>query len=228
MGTNDSIEEDASRQIRASLAAGFDSTESIRSRVLECLESEYPDDRAGMGETVSRLLADEIARRADEMRNWPQITDCDRLDAAFEELNRRGIMARHNWTCCNTCGQAEMPDEFMRLDGQFEGVPIVGYTFYDFQDVDAAVDGGDIYLNYGSTERAEDEAAYTKQCIRIAEIISEMLRQHGLTVMWDGTYARKIGVTVKWQRRTAPPRFCGDSDFSGPEWAKSPPTTENS
>lgn len=228
MGQNHSLEEDASRQIVAGLAAGFDSTDDIRRRVIDCIEGDYPDERGRVSETVSRLLADEIARRADEMRNWPQITDCDRLDAAFEELNRRGIMARHNWTCCSTCGQAEMPDEFMRLDGQFEGVPIVGYTFYDFQDVDAAVDGEDIYLNYGSTERAENEAAYTKQCLRIAEIISETLRRHGLTVTWDGTYARKIGVTVKWQRRSAPPRFCGDSDFLGPEWATSPPPPGNS
>jgi len=36
----------------------------------------------------------------DAQREWPSVTDCDRLDRAFADLNGRGIVARQNFACC--------------------------------------------------------------------------------------------------------------------------------
>jgi hypothetical protein len=177
---------------------------------IELLSDEFEQDDL-------RRIADESLRScarqfAQEQRFWPRITDCDRLDAAFEELNAVGIMARHHWTCCANCGRAEMPDEFDRLDGELSGVPIIGYTFYHQQDVERAAEGGDIYLCYGSTQPAETEDPYEKRCIDVAAIVRDTLARHGLAVQWDGTYERKVQVSLTWQRRARPPRFCGDLD----------------
>lgn len=37
-----------------------------------------------------------------EQAKWPETTDCDRLDRAFEFLEAQGIVARQNFTCCQT------------------------------------------------------------------------------------------------------------------------------
>src|SRR5262249_12302420 len=39
-----------------------------------------------------------------EQAGWGPTTDCDRLDQAFATLNRQGIVARQDFSCCNNCG----------------------------------------------------------------------------------------------------------------------------
>ncbi|HVU62448.1 MAG TPA: hypothetical protein VHC70_00620 [Phycisphaerales bacterium] len=205
MGSNTLIDE-AQQRIAQQLAEGFSTPVAISESVIEMLSDEHPTEE--VQRIVESLMPMMLAERQREIAGWPSVTDCDRLDAAFEDLNARGIMARHHWTCCSTCGRAEMPDEFNRLGGRWRGVPIIGYTFYHIQDTESAADGGGIYLNYGSCERAADEAAYEKACLRVAGTIRETLERLGLPVIWDGTYAKKLQVPLKWQRRARPARFC--------------------
>ena len=62
-----------------------------------------------VGEVRGRtILAEELAALREEMLGWPATTDCDRLDAAFAELEGAGIAARANFTCCSTCGESEL------------------------------------------------------------------------------------------------------------------------
>ena len=49
-------------------------------------------------------------------RGWGFPTDCDRLDTAFAELDATGILARQNYTCCQTCGHAEIQSELERAE----------------------------------------------------------------------------------------------------------------
>ncbi len=193
------------RIVSEGLAAAFRTQEHVLAQAINASEEEI--DRQEVDRVVRQVLSAALAARHIEMASWPAITDCDRLDAAFEELNAQGIMARHNWWCCGNCGAAAMPAEVDRLGGSFEGRPIVGYTFYHSQDTEAAVRGYGLGLAYGSTEGAPNEAACEEQCLGIARRVCDALTKHGLGVDWDGTYAKRIGVTLKWQRRTRPARF---------------------
>ena len=195
--------------IRGRVAEGFTPPATVVADAVKSLQSPTIDAKAI--EPLARLaLAQVLDDRRREQANWPAITDCDRLDAAFEELNVQGIMARHNWWCCTNCGKSAMPDEFDRLDGAIDGKPIIGYTFYHEQDTEAAAAGGGIYLCYCSTERAPNEETYDAQTLRLAQRIGSVLKSHGLPVDWDGTIDRKIGVPLTWQRRARPARFCED------------------
>jgi hypothetical protein len=194
--------------IKGRLAEGFDDPDDIIEAAKQYME-EVEETEVSTA-VVRAAMRSVLADREAAMRTWPAVTDCDRLDAAFEALNARGIMARHNWTCCNNCGRAEMPEEFMRLHGEWEGNPIIGYVFYHNQGTEAAVQGSGLYLSFGSTQHADSEAKYIEQCLEIARTAIEALNAQGLKTTWDGTYAQRPHIALKWQRRTPPPRFVGD------------------
>lgn len=211
--TTPTLHEEARIMICESLLEGFDSPDDIISSIIERLSDENEEDEAT--QAVSAALPVALKAHTQAMKSWPKVTDCDRLDAAFEELNAGGIMARHNWTCCGTCGRAEMPDEFNRLEGEWEGTPIIGYTFYHQQGTEGAAAGGGLYLSYGSCEGADNETEYVKQCLDIAETVCTTLRKHDLKVTWDGSYDKTIHIDLKWQRRSRPPRFVGGDSVDG-------------
>lgn len=206
---------DAEEMIRRGLAAGFDSHESLIEYAADMLsESHEGGDFKGV---ATAALARVLEERKQEMRSWPAVTDCDRLDAAFEELNAMGIMARHNWTCCGTCAAAEMPLEMDRLHGQWEGVPIVGNVYYHAQDSEGAADGEHLWLGYGSMKECDSDEEYQANSVKIAEMAVQVLESHGLKVSWDGHISKRLCVELKWQRRTRPARFCGgDEDAASP------------
>lgn len=57
-----------------------------------------------------------------------------RLNAAFRDLRAQGILAKQNYTCCQTCGFNDLEVEAERLAQ--EGQKIKGGVFYHAQDTD--------------------------------------------------------------------------------------------
>jgi hypothetical protein len=43
---------------------------------------------------------------------------------------------------------------------------------------------------------------YEKNALAIADEVCKCLRDEGFEVDWDGNFARKIGLSLNWQRRT--------------------------
>ena len=150
-------------------------------------------DAALLRPISERLVDEALANHAREAAGWPDVTDCDRLDSAFEALEQVGIVARQNFTCCGTCGTAEIWDE-IGVDDAVSGSKR-GYTFFHQQDTERGVDGDGIYLNYGAC--AEDEAA----AVAIGHEIVEHLETAGLRTDWDGDLGRRLGVSLDWKRR---------------------------
>ena len=66
-----------------------------------------------------RILEDETAAYHHEAAGWPALTDHDRLEQAFAALETQGVVCRQNFTCCGTCGVAEIGDdrEIEEIDG---------------------------------------------------------------------------------------------------------------
>src|SRR5690242_7887187 len=91
------------------VAAGFSSVDEIAS-----LAAEIAADDAGVrlpAQAFTPLIEAVVAEHLEEEKAWPAVTDCDRLDAAFAELEKAGIIARQNFSCCGTCGVGEIADE---------------------------------------------------------------------------------------------------------------------
>lgn len=180
-------------QVRRDVAAGFEDGATIAETAVAAFEDQA--DPAFLRTHVRRFVEEELAAHADEQLGWPRPTDCDRLDAAFAALERAGVVARQHFTCCGTCGLAEIDREIAAADAG--GVRTRGYTFYHWQDTEAAVEGYGIYLYYGSC--AEGEAAD----LAIGREIEAELSRQGLAPVWNGQLDRRIEVPLDWKRRRA-------------------------
>lgn len=152
-------------------------------------EENLPFTREEIASIIDERLAEHAARQA----GWPAVTDNDRLETAFADLEGRGIVVRQNFTCCGSCGSYEIWDEIARHEEG--GAKARGYAFYHSQDAEGAAGGERLHLSYGSVEEG-DEAS-----VAIAEEIATALRAAGLDVTWNGAITQRIGVDMEWRRR---------------------------
>ncbi|HSO37984.1 MAG TPA: hypothetical protein VLT33_35900 [Labilithrix sp.] len=194
--TNDDLNdapslEDARTYVRALLREGYRAAAECTEIATESLSDELGETTAAA--LVPRIVDEESRALASAMLEWPSITDCDRLDAAFEDLEVRGIVARQNFSCCSNCGEAEIGAEIDSAEA--EGRAVRGYTFFHMQDVERAVAGGVLRLKYGPSPY--DEAAV----VGIGREIQETLIRHGLRSPWNGSADECVAVELDWKRR---------------------------
>jgi hypothetical protein len=128
-----------------------------------------------------------------EQAGWPATTDNDRLDAAFAELDRAGILARQHFSCCGTCGAHEIHDELDQAEKA--GQPVRGFTFFHVQDTEHAVAGEALYLSYGAADRDREAS------VAVGHEVVAVLARHGLTPAWNGKLAHRIALPLIWRRR---------------------------
>lgn len=183
--------------VRTMVARGDRTFADILDEAVEYVLDENEDADT---DTVTRICECEIdaafASHLAAQATWPEVTDCDRLDRAFEALNAGGIVARHDFSCCQTCGLAEIDDE---IRGAVDaGVDVSGFTFYHSQDTDRAAEGGGLYLTFGHLDGNEVSG------IAIARVIVDKLQEAGLKTDWDGSFGKRISISLDWKRRIRP------------------------
>jgi hypothetical protein len=117
--------------ITRDIIAGFVPVDEIVDNVLEVVSGDRIEQLRPYAED---LLQGIMEVHMDTQREWPAVTDCDRLDAAFAKLEDTGIICRPDYTCCGKCGAGEIREE-MKQQRQ-AGREVRGYVFYDFQDTE--------------------------------------------------------------------------------------------
>lgn len=174
------------------VAEGFDSEEDIVEDALEYFADDFGDSE-DFGDKLSKLTAELMASQLEEERRWQDETDCDRLNKAFDLMEGVGIVARQNFTCCQTCGHAEIWEEIeqTRQDGD-----VMGYVFYHMQDTDRVIEEGRLYLAYGSADNADETS------LRVAQLATQVLQKQGFKVDWNGSLDKRICIeSLVWRRR---------------------------
>jgi hypothetical protein len=172
----------------------------------ECPESEV--------DAVMHFAAVELDRLASqlasEMADWPDETDCDRLDRVEAALRERGILLWQVSPCCDTCTGGELPDRIDVINGRYPGFRdrVRGYAFFIDQNMPEMLTDNtqlSVYLAYGwfppDDSRVEPDI-YEKNALSIAGEICSCLQDEGFKVDWNGSFNRKIGVSLNWHRRT--------------------------
>jgi len=177
--------------VRREIAAGLETPDEIVRVAVLIWGDEMDPER--LRSRAAALTDERLADHLREQQGWPAVTDCDRLDQAFAELEREGIVCRQDFTCCSRCGSRDIWDEIEQA--QAEGVEVRGYAFYHSQDTDAAVDNGGLYLAYGGVASDEDGD------VAVGCAIEEALQRNGLRTDWNGNPRRRIYVEVEWRRR---------------------------
>jgi hypothetical protein len=172
------------------VAAGFEDDEEL----IRCAVEAFADERTEpeLLDLIVPLATDLIAEHRRAEASWPEVTDCDRLDMAFADLERQSILARQDYWCCSTCGHAAAWEEVKHA--QADG-PMKGYVFFHNQDTQYAV-WGEILLAYGAVEDSE------QALIDVAKTIIETLRRHKIATEWSGNTNERILVKdFDWKRR---------------------------
>jgi hypothetical protein len=178
--------------IQTHVAAGYATDEEIVADAVELFAETGASPTAVL--TAAQAIADQAAAaHRDAQAGWDATTDCDRLDAAFAELEGAGILARQHFSCCGTCGASEITAELEAAAGA--GRPGRGFTFFHVQDTEHAVAGESLYLSYGSANRDQTES------VAIGREVVATLGRHGLKPNWNGRLAHRIALPLTWQRR---------------------------
>ena len=86
--------------IQRKTAAGFDSPEDIENSALEVFSDDQEPEV--LRPIAERLTHEVVEAHLSAQEQWPSVTDCDLMDRAFEELERAGVIARQDFTCCRT------------------------------------------------------------------------------------------------------------------------------
>ena len=173
-------------RVRELLRGGYGSvrtlTETAEDHLVE--DEVRPVSRAQARELVERLWLE----RVEEQRGWADVTDPDRLERAFTELDGRGITAREHFTCCRSCGMSEIYAAG-REDAR-------GFVFFHLQGTESAAAGHGLTLYYGGfDDSAETTAAVGREVVAA-------LGEAGLTAEWDGSPDKAIELTgLDWRKR---------------------------
>lgn len=176
--------------IQIELAGGYRSRDEILESAVDSVDSM---DAGTAQAEAERMYAELAAALMEEQKSWPTETDYDRLDAAFQSLEEKGIIARQDFSCCGNCGSYEIWDEVDAVAKA--GGPTVGYTFFHQQDTESAADGYGLFLAYGSCEKGKEAA------LDVADSIIAEMEAHGLTTKWSGKLTERIFVEMDWKRR---------------------------
>lgn len=172
----------------------------------ECPEKEW--------ETFVQFATEELEKAASghlkEQGGWPTVTDCDRLDQVEAALRDRGILFWQVSPCCDTCTVGELSsriDEIERRDPSFRN-RVRGYAFFIDQNMaDMLADNTriSVYLGYGwfsPGDSTVEPNLYEKKALGIAHEVCDCLGEHEFKPDWDGSFSKKIGFSLNWQRRT--------------------------
>ncbi|WJZ01833.1 DUF6891 domain-containing protein [Corynebacterium freiburgense] len=106
------------------------------------------------------------------------------ITRAFAELSQHNILAKENFTCCNSTGHDEILSEVPQY-GNWKA-----YIFFHQQDTESMFEYGDGGLSYGPIgDTTEAELLEI-----IASTVIPILNNHGITTQWDGTSTSRINL----------------------------------
>jgi hypothetical protein len=186
----DDVLDNLQQHIADQIAEGFYTREEIIDEAADYAEDEF--ERVDLDSFIEMTVNELFEAHYQLQATWEYPTDCDRLDMAFAEMDIAGIVARQNFTCCQTCGHAEMQGEIASVQ---QHRPVAGYVFYHVQDTESAREGHGLYLAYGAVQEGEEAL------VQLGWQIVEMLKDTGLEVSWDGNTNKRIYVEIDWKCR---------------------------
>ena len=151
--------------------------------------------------SVKSMVAERLEMRRRAEQRWKRLTDCDKLDLAFADLEEQGIIARQDYWCCARCAHSAAGYEIF---GNERGEDFwKGYVFYHEQDTDDAPSGS-LMLGFGAYEEG-DEAMK-----EVARTVIETLGRYKLKAEWNGKANTRIDVVNlnwRWRRFTKRPKL---------------------
>lgn len=180
----------ALESVRQHVWSGFYDTDEIVEIIDEALFKPGEIDTSWL----RARIAEEFCRKREAETTWPAVTDCDRLDQAFDALSGLGIIALQNAGYTLSDGTSDVSQRYFEAGAERSG--IIGYCFFHGQDVEHVIDDGTMCLAFGDIHGDD------KKGIEIGQVIVKVLAEHGFEVEWSELIDVRIRLMgIKWQRR---------------------------
>ncbi|RKT11465.1 hypothetical protein BX285_5415 [Streptomyces sp. 1114.5] len=173
-------------RLRLSLACGYTDRARLAEEAEEFLVS---DGRRPVSRAQAEQLADRLwLERVGEQTGWIGETDPERLARAFAALEAGGITAREDFTCCRSCGEAEI--------GAAGAADARGFVYFHSQCTESAAAGRGLSLLYGGFDGSPSTTT------AIGHEVVAALAAVGLPAVWDGDASHAIEIRpLLWRRR---------------------------
>lgn len=179
----------AEQRARQQIHGGFRDFHEVAQGVCEAFG---PEDPPVSLDDARRIVGGLWEERLGEQAEWPEVTDADRVERAFEALDAQGLTARMNFSCCSNCAVGEIAHE--RAEGDR------GFVFFHFQDTEAAAEGHGLAVRYGAYADTGEASAEDRAAVGRAVVAA--LTGAGLPAQWDGDPDRVIEVApLDWRKR---------------------------
>ncbi|MBS2013669.1 MAG: hypothetical protein JST00_12315 [Deltaproteobacteria bacterium] len=183
-------------EIATLVRAGYMTVAEIAETIGDMIDDEGDDERPTSQEVLEAVQSAMEERRRQLDVKVP--SSYDRLRRAFDLLEERGVLARENYWCCQTCAYSAIDQEID--DGLEAGAQIRGYVLFHSQDTDRAVESGHLLLRYGGvTADPEREGADASK--KIGEEVVALLRSSDFEPLWSGSPDDVITLPIHWDKR---------------------------
>ena len=174
----------------------FTTLEERASDWFETFSDFGPSLRARLWSHTEQFLEKERLGEA----TWSEATVNDRIMSAFEELNRRGVLAREDLGLAIQDGWG-----YAGVDAE---PTHRGVIFFHHEDVIDGVAGGGLLLAFGAlgAPPSEDDAASAA----LAQEVVTLLQTNGIPCSWNHSVTERIRIApFEWRRRrwTKPPAY---------------------
>ena len=117
----------------------------------------------------------------------------NKLEKVFKALADQNIVAIHNCGYDIEEGVGDAFELYVHLiNNKFKPE---GFCFYSFEDVEEAIEHDYLKITFGDFENNETKA------LQIGEIVADLLKSEGFSVVWDGTINNQIELDpFKWDK----------------------------
>jgi hypothetical protein len=152
----------------------------------------YTPTHPKLSDWLARLEAAIAEQRAREA-TWLEVTDNDRIDRAFAELNTRGLIALQD--------AADMMSDAWDVVGEHtaDRPDAHGAVFFHRQDVEGAIEGGPLCLAFGAFD---DGAEHEAKSLAIAREACAALKRQGIATTWNEQLEQRIELApFPWRKR---------------------------
>jgi hypothetical protein len=127
----------------------------------------------------------------------------EKLNAAFDMLRGRGLVAEGNCECCRTCAGYALTQRAVEMVKTGTPQPeILGCVFWHGQDDEDLDDSGEVFLAYGPLVSTEFGiiGLPTKG---VGNLVVKALEEVGLRAVWDGDGNKRILAALRSEREVS-------------------------